>query len=227
MKLEQFTFEIYIAILDIYIEVCGCRYLAQLMKNQQEYDKIISDLMTRPSVELRLGSTICKFSKMWIHKDSNGEISFSFDSETLLKENEDFDVKKKEIEQKLNALISEFFSITEVLQKMEKVAEHQFSYRNSYMFGFNYNGGAPDEVIVKTPTSIDDDKILFHFLHGYKSVGEYVKKENIVAFGDEDGAFEVEGWTGRYTILNKKNFIGLIKSGALKVTKCFGFVEVD
>lgn|GEM_PF-1469788 len=227
MKLEQFTFDIYVAILDIYIEVCGCRFLAGLMKNQQKYDKIISDLTTRSSIELRLGSTVCNFSKVWIHKNYNGDISFSFESEAPLKG--DYDEKKKEIEQKLNARIAEFLSITEVLQKIERTEKHQFSCENHYVFGFNYNGGTPNEVIVEKPTEINNDSILFHFLSDHRSISEYIRKEDIIAFGDEDGAFEIEGWSGRYTItiLNKKEFINLIKSGALKVTKCYGFVEFD
>jgi len=227
MKLNDFTYEVYLAILDIYIEVCGGKYLANLLKNETKYNNLISEFKTRSSIERRFGSNICSFSKLWIKKDSQNNLTFSFDSKLTSEERRRLGVREKEMTEKFNSKISEFLPIAEALQNIEKSEKHQFSCKCYYMFGFNYNGGIPDEVIVEKPTSIDDDVILFHFLDGHRSVGEYVKKENIVAVGEYDGAFEVAGWNGRYSVLNRKEFFKLIQSGALEITKCHGFVKVD
>lgn len=70
-------------------------------------------------------------------------------------------------------------------------------------FGFNYNGGEPNEIIVDNITEIYEDKVLVHFLYGYKSLAEFVRKEEILAIGnDETGEAEIKGWNGKYDIIN-------------------------
>lgn len=98
---------------------------------------------------------------------------------------------------------------------MEK---HQFSLLKTHLFGFNYNRGEPDEVIAGKPTLIYDNKILFHFLYGHHSLSETIKKEDIVAVGDnEDDTVSVSGWSGRFKIINQKKFDDLLKKGAVKL----------
>ena len=227
MKLKYFTYEVFCAILDIYAEVCGGQYLVNSLKNETKYNDLISEFESRSSIERRFGSNICSFSKLWIRRDWDDTLTFSFDSKLTSVERRRLAVREKEMTEKFNARISEFLTTRDLFQKIEQVDRHQFSCKNYYMFGFNYNGGTPDEVIVEKPTSIDDNTILFHFDYGHKSLSEYVKKENIVAVGDKDGAFEVAGWKGRYSVLNKQEFLKLIQSGALEIKKCHGFVEVD
>jgi hypothetical protein len=71
-------------------------------------------------------------------------------------------------------------------------------------FGFNYNEGEPNEIIVNNITSIYEDRVLVHFLYGYKSLAEFVKKEDILAIGNEEGEGKIKGWTGKYDILNQE-----------------------
>ncbi len=76
-------------------------------------------------------------------------------------------------------------------------------------FGFNYNGGEPTELIVSNITQIYKDKksiiqVLVHFLYGYKSLAEFVKRENIWAIGNPKGTGKIKGWTGKYDILNQE-----------------------
>jgi hypothetical protein len=101
----------------------------------------------------------------------------------------------------------------------ELIAAIPLSTENHYMFGFNYNGGTPDDVVVETPSYIDDDDLTFHFLIGYKSLVESVKRRKIVAVGSELGDVSVCGWSGKYTILNPWLFRLLQLSGAVEVEK--------
>jgi len=96
--------------------------------------------------------------------------------------------------------------------------KHQFSLLKTYLFGFNYNGGEPNEVIAGRPTLIYENRILFHFLYGHHSLSETVKKEDIVAVGDnEDDTVSVLGWNGRFKIINHQKFDDLLKKGAIKL----------
>ena len=91
----------------------------------------------------------------------------------------------------------------------------QFNLQNFYLFGFNYNGGEPDEVIVAKPTAIYEDKILFHFLYNYKSLAEDVYKKDIIAVGDINGTVAIAGWTGKFTIINQEIFDDLVSKGVI------------
>ena len=73
-------------------------------------------------------------------------------------------------------------------------------------FGFNYNGGEPNEVIINNITEVYKDSVLVHFIYnGYKSLSEIIKKKDILAIRDEKhGTEEIKGWTGKYIILNSK-----------------------
>ncbi|RJQ29123.1 hypothetical protein C4565_02565 [Candidatus Parcubacteria bacterium] len=226
MKLKDLTFEVYTAILDIYAETCGGTAVVATQKNQSCYNKILFDLKDGHA-ERCIPSKVYSRSKLCIRIEPDDSLKIYFFSNLVPAEREYRGEKEKEITENFNSRISGLISLTDFFNAGENTGAHVFNHQNYYMFGFNYNGGTPDEVIVEKPTSIDEEKILFHFLHGYKSVGEYINKEDIVAVGEEDGAFEVAGWTGRYTILNKQKFIDLIKSGALEIKKCYGFVETD
>ncbi|MEI6378786.1 MAG: hypothetical protein WCO55_03935 [Candidatus Falkowbacteria bacterium] len=98
------------------------------------------------------------------------------------------------------------------------VNTYEFATEQRYMFGFNYNGGAPTDVIVETPSLINDTQILFHFLHGHHSLGEFINKSDIIAVGDDkNGTVGVKGWSGKYVILNEKLFNQYKKTGALEL----------
>ena len=72
-------------------------------------------------------------------------------------------------------------------------------------FGFNYDGGEPNEIIVDQITSVYEDKVLVHFLYGVKGLSEFVNKEKILAVGNEEsGEGRIKGWTGKYDILKQE-----------------------
>lgn len=94
---------------------------------------------------------------------------------------------------------------------------HEFVIGKHYMFIFAH-GPLGECAIVETPTTITEEELLFHFLLGWKSEAEYVKKENIIAVGDyENGTVEILGWSGKYTILNQELFNKYITSGTIKI----------
>lgn len=72
-------------------------------------------------------------------------------------------------------------------------------------FGFNYNGGIPTEIIVSDITSIEENEVLVHFLYGYKSMSEYIKKEDIIALGNMDGQDKIIGWSGNFDIIQPQH----------------------
>ena len=57
------------------------------------------------------------------------------------------------------------------------------------------------EIIVDNISCVDDEKVLVHFLYGYKSEGEWVKKSDIIAIGDMSANGKIKGWTGNFNIL--------------------------
>ncbi len=97
------------------------------------------------------------------------------------------------------------------------VTEHTFSKRKHYMFGFNYHGGEPNEVIVETPHIISDNSLDFIFLYGYKSLNETVKVSDILAVADNNGTIKIIGWSGKFTILNKELFDKLVDQGVIRL----------
>ena len=108
MKLKDFTYGVYLAILDIYTEVCGGTGSVKILKNETKYNALLSEFKTRSSVERRLGSNICSQSKLWFNLDSKNNISFSFASNLSLSELKYLAEKEKEMEEKFNAKISDF-----------------------------------------------------------------------------------------------------------------------
>ena len=93
-----------------------------------------------------------------------------------------------------------------------------FNEQNIYLFGFNYNGGYPNEVIAQKPTSIEEDRVLFHFSYGHHSLSEFVKKEEILAVGNnQKGTVRISGWSGKFEILNHQKFDELVSNGVIKL----------
>lgn len=73
-------------------------------------------------------------------------------------------------------------------------------------FGFNYHGGEPNEIIVDNITQVYEDKVLVHFIRGWTSLAEFVKKDKILAIrNSETGEGTIEGWSGKYDIINQKS----------------------
>jgi len=77
--------------------------------------------------------------------------------------------------------------------------------RGDYIaFGFNYNGGEPNEIIVDNISFVENNYVIVHFMYGLKSLSEAVKKDKVLAIGNEEGKGEISGWEGNYDILNQK-----------------------
>lgn len=87
---------------------------------------------------------------------------------------------------------------------MKKVSELQAG--DYIAFGFNYNGGEPQEIMVSNITSKHGKQFLTHFLYGHHSLSEYIKSENILAIGNnESGVSQLNGWGGKYDILQPEH----------------------
>lgn len=67
-------------------------------------------------------------------------------------------------------------------------------------FQWNY-GTFGKEIIVDNITCVEDEQVLVHFLYGYKSESEWVKKSDIIAIGDMSGNGKIKGWSGNFNIL--------------------------
>ena len=57
------------------------------------------------------------------------------------------------------------------------------------------------EIIVTSITSVKNDDVLVHFLYGYKSESEWIKKKDIIAIGDTSASGKIKGWSGNFNIL--------------------------
>jgi len=67
---------------------------------------------------------------------------------------------------------------------------------------FQWNYGIFGKVIiVDNITCVEDEQVLVHFLYGYKSEGEWVKKSDIIAIGDMSANGKIKGWSGNFNIL--------------------------
>lgn len=78
--------------------------------------------------------------------------------------------------------------------------------RGDYIaFGFNYNGGEPNEIIVDDISIIGEDYVIVPFVYGYETLEKIIKKEDILATGNnKSGKEKINGWSGKYDILNKE-----------------------
>lgn len=74
-------------------------------------------------------------------------------------------------------------------------------------FGFNYNGGVPDTLIVDRVSAITTDEVLVHFMYGYKSMAEYIKISDIIAIVDENGKDHITGYSSRFTLLKPNHYL--------------------
>ena len=59
-------------------------------------------------------------------------------------------------------------------------------------FEWNY-GVSGKEIIVDSITMVKPDEVLVHFLYGYKSEAQWVKKKDIIAVGDPKGKGKIKG----------------------------------
>lgn len=88
------------------------------------------------------------------------------------------------------------------MKKVEELKEGDF-----IAFGFNYHGGEPDEIMVTNITHKERDGFIVHFLYGHHSLSEFVKNEKVLAIGNPDGKFKINGWGGKFDVLQPENIL--------------------
>ena len=75
-------------------------------------------------------------------------------------------------------------------------------------FGFNYNGGEPDEIIVSNITYIAENGLLCHFLYGHHSLSEIVKIDDVLAIGNnKEGKVKLRGYSGKFTVVKRNELL--------------------
>lgn len=68
--------------------------------------------------------------------------------------------------------------------------------KDAIAFEFQYSANSLKGIEIATITSVDPQAgILVHWLYGYKSMGEWIKPENVVAVINDQGApTKIKGW---------------------------------
>ena len=84
---------------------------------------------------------------------------------------------------------------------MKKVNELKEGDYIDFKWDYGLHQGEGGDIIVDNITSIHDDRILVHFLYGYKSEAEWVNKDDVLAIGNMEGKDGLKGWTGKFDIL--------------------------
>ena len=84
---------------------------------------------------------------------------------------------------------------------MKKVNDLKEGDYIAFKWEYGVNQGEGGDIVVTDITKVYDDQVLVHFLDGYKSESEFVKKEDILAIGNMDGNDGIKGWTGKFDIL--------------------------
>lgn len=74
-------------------------------------------------------------------------------------------------------------------------------------------------VIVAKPTAIYEDRtVLVHYLYdGYKSTSQILTPEDILAIGNEKSEGTIDGWHGKYDILQPDRLERLLSNKQKKI----------
>ena len=74
-------------------------------------------------------------------------------------------------------------------------------------FGYNNNGGEPNEIIVTNITIADGEDLIVHFIYGsHHSRSESVKRKDVLAIGNpDDGNSKLKGWRGMFDIIQEEH----------------------
>jgi len=74
-------------------------------------------------------------------------------------------------------------------------------------FEYEYEIGDP-EIIVDNISFVYEDRVIVHFLYGYKSETCTILKKDILAIGNKlNGTTKLLGWTGLFDIVNETDFL--------------------
>ena len=65
-------------------------------------------------------------------------------------------------------------------------------------FMWSYMSVDEKHIEVAPVTSVGTNDFLVHFLYGYKSIGEFIKRDEVIAIGNLEGATKLKGWGGKF-----------------------------
>lgn len=88
---------------------------------------------------------------------------------------------------------------------MKKVSE--LKAKDFIAFGFNYNGGKANEIIVSNITSKNKGELLVHFMYGHHSLSEYIKQKDVIAIGNPEGKTKFRGWSGMFDLVKPNHHL--------------------
>lgn len=81
------------------------------------------------------------------------------------------------------------------LQLLSKLKE-----KDHVAFQWNY-GSFGKEIVVASITIAEEQKVLVHWMDGYKSEGKWIEKSEIIAIGDNSAKGKIKGYSGKFNIL--------------------------
>ncbi len=94
----------------------------------------------------------------------------------------------------------------DIMERLKQLKEgDHIAFPYEYFHGQAGSTHADARIEVAPITAVYDDYVLVHFLSGYKSVGEDIKFEHIVAIGNPKGEAQIKGWTGSFDVLRPEN----------------------
>lgn len=86
------------------------------------------------------------------------------------------------------------------MKTLENLAEGDY-----IAFGYNHNGGEPNEIFVANISFKREKYVTVHFMYGHHSIGETVNYEDIIAIGDMSASGKIKHWGGKFNILQPEH----------------------
>jgi len=73
-------------------------------------------------------------------------------------------------------------------------------------FEWCYTAGDKKHLEIATVTKEYENDYLVHFLYGYKSIGEFIPKNEVLAIVDKENGkyFELDDWNGWFIVKNER-----------------------
>ena len=91
-------------------------------------------------------------------------------------------------------------NIEKIIKNEKLIPSVDFMISESMHLVFEVNYGNELMTIVGQPTEKINDKLLFHFLVGYKSEAEWIAPEKIKGIGYPSGSDKISGWSSNYIL---------------------------
>lgn len=91
-------------------------------------------------------------------------------------------------------------NIEELFKKEKLIPSVDFMINQNMYLVFEIENGEEKQIIVEKPTEKINDKLLFHFLLGYKSEAEFIAPDKIIGIGYPNGSDKIAGWSSNYIL---------------------------